>query len=252
MNIIKEISSTQNPLVKHLVRLRQNHDYRMEHETVFVEGITLINDIYQHHHIKTLFVYDECLIPLNSKADAIYVVNEAVMSKISGTQNPEGIAAEIALPKKSSLKGMKFLIAFDGVSDPGNLGTLLRSGLALGWEGAFILNNSCDPYNDKALRAAKGATFRLPFAIGSWEELETLIKQNNLTPLAADTHGTPLTEVKPQKGIVLVLGNESHGLSESASQVCERVTIPMPGQMESLNVSAAGAILMYSLKKGQK
>lgn len=245
----KEISSLQHPLVKHLVRLRQNHDYRDEHQTVFVEGIKLIQELSQSHHIKTLCATDACLIPENVKTDDAYVVSSAIMQKITSLQNPEGLIAEMEMPQMASLKGMRYIIACDGINDPGNLGTILRSALALGWEGAFLVNNGCDPFNDKALRAAKGATFRMPLAQGSWNDLETLIAENNLCPLAADINGTKLDKFSSDKGLLLVLSNEAHGLSPEASQHCQRITIPMPGQMESLNVAAAGAILMYTLKK---
>ena len=88
------------------------------------------------------------------------------MKKISGMQTPEGLVVEIEMPKPAPLEGLKYLLALDGVSDPGNVGALLRTALALGWQGIFILDESCDPFNDKALRSARGATFRLPLA---WE-----------------------------------------------------------------------------------
>ena len=174
-------------------------------------------------------------------------MTEAILKKVSGVQTPEGIAAEIAMPSFTSLKGMKKVIALDEVNDPGNLGTLIRTALALGWEGAYLLNNSCDPYNDKALRAAKGATFRLPLQRGNWKELEQLITLNQLDPIVADIDGTPIENVTAKERILLVLSNEAKGPSVEAKQICSTVTIPMPGPMESLNVSTAGAILMYTL-----
>lgn len=246
---MREISSLQHPLVKHFVRLRQNHDYRDEHQSVVVEGVKLIHELAQQHPIKSILACDGCLIPKTVNVDTTYIVNQAVMQKVTSLQNPEGLSAEIAMPKMASLKGKGFLIACDGINDPGNLGTLLRTALALGWEGAFILDNSCDPFNDKALRSAKGSTFRLPIARGSWKDLEALIKQNKLHPLAADIIGRNLDRANVKENVLLVLSNEAHGVSEEASKLCERITIPMSGQMESLNVASAGAILMYVLKK---
>lgn len=246
--MIHEISSLQHPLIKHLVRLRQNHDYRDEHQSVVVEGLKLVNELASKHHIKTLLAFDTSLLPKSVNADVIYVCTQAVMQKVTSLQNPEGLLAEMEMPKMSSLNGKSFLIACDGINDPGNLGTLLRTALALGWEGAFIIKNSCDPFNDKALRAAKGSTFHLPLATGSWQALEALIKQNKLHPLTADITGTKLGNVKVKENLLLILGNEAHGPSEEAKKISERITIPMSGQMESLNVAAAGAILMYNLK----
>lgn len=247
-----EISSLQNSFVKHLVRLRQNRDYREEHHSIFIEGIKLVNEVGKSQPVKALVATDPTLLPKDVSADHIYIVSDAVMKKISGMQSPEGLAAEIATPKHSSLSGKSFLLAYDGINDPGNLGTLLRSALALGWEGAFILDNSCDPYNEKAIRAAKGATFRLPIAVGSWKELKEIIKNNCLEPFVADIKGEKIQDMKLKNGILLVLSNEAHGVSDEAAKQCRRLTIPMSGQMESLNVAAAGAIFMYALKSVER
>ena len=132
----------------------------------------------------------------------------------------------------------------------GNLGTLLRTALALNWQAVFITNSSTDPYNDKALRAAKGATFRLPLMQGSWEDLNVLIKKHQMHVFVADKQGTQLSKITPQTPILLVLGNEAHGASSFAKERYKRICIPMNPQMESLNVASAGAILMYQLRTG--
>lgn len=249
---IKEIRSVQNPLVKYIVRLRQNHDYREEHQSVIIEGAKLINEVCHQRPAKRIFVYDRTYIPPHIRCDEVLVVTEPVMQKISGVQHPEGIIAEVSLPQPATLKGLQRILVCDGVNDPGNLGALLRTALALGWDGAFLLNNSCDPFNDKALRAAKGATFSLPIAHGNWKTLQELIKTNKLQPLVADMEGTPIEKVSIKQGVLLVMSNEAQGVSEEAAQQCQKVQIPMPGPMESLNVAIAGGILMYALKPSRK
>lgn len=251
-NMKREVSSVQHPLVKHLVRLRQNRDYREEHQSVVIEGSKLIGEVCQHLHAKLVAAYDETLIPHDITADEVILVNEAVMHKLSGVQTPEGLIAEVAMPKPPTMNKARFVLACDGVSDPGNLGTLLRTGLALGWDGVFILDNSCDPYNDKALRAAKGATFRLPILMGSWNDLKNLIKKNKWNLLVADVSGTPIDETTVKDGVLLLMSNEARGASTEALKLGQCVTIPMLGTMESLNVAVAGGILMYTLKKRQQ
>jgi len=247
--MLKHISSVQHPLVKHLVKLRQNRDYRYDHHSLLVEGITMVTEMRNENGYKVIVTLDEHLLPLGIKADEIITVSEGVMKKISGVESPEGIVAEIAMPEPASLQGKRFLIAIDGVSDPGNLGTLLRSALALGWEGAFIVEGSCDPFNEKAMRAARGATFRLPIAWGNWDALEKLIQTNQLTPLVADLSGNLLSKVASPDKILLVLSNEARGVSQRGKKVCQPITIEMPGDMESLNVGVAGSIMMYALRK---
>ena len=245
--MIKKITSTNHPYVKHLVKLRQNRDYRYEHQSLVIEGIKPIEELGRHIRFKSIATYNEAMIPLSSEADEILIVNDTVMKKISGMESPEGVVAEIPMPKPASLQDLKFIIALDGVSDPGNVGSILRTALALGWQGAFVLNDSCDPFNDKAIRASRGATFHLPLSWGSLEELKNLVKGNQLTPLVAEIHGTELAEMKDNKAILLVLGNEAHGPSQEIKDFCQAVTIGMPGLMESLNVSVAGGIMMYTL-----
>ncbi|MBA3958374.1 MAG: RNA methyltransferase [Parachlamydiaceae bacterium] len=246
----KTITSVQHPLVKHLVRLRQNHDYREEHHSVLVEGSKLIGEVCPYHPTKMVISYSLESIPIGVKADEIVLVNESVMRKISGVMSPEGIIAEVTKPASASLKDKKRILACDGVSDPGNMGTLMRTALGLGWDGFFILESSCDPFNDKALRASKGATFRIPIAFGSWNDLEQLAKENLLTCLVADMEGKPLDTCEKAKNILLVLSNEARGASAEALKLCQPITIPMPGAMESLNVAVAGGIMMYHLRHG--
>lgn len=245
----KQISSLQHPLIKHWIKLRKNSDYRHEHKSALIEGLKLVDEICQTTTPKTVVATSESLIPKKLRGENNIIVPEEVIKKISGLQAPEGIFAEVPLPAMDPLHNKRYLIALDGINDPGNMGTLLRTALALGWEGAFILEDSCDPFNEKAIRAAKGATFRLPLAIGNWSSLKTMIAQNHLRPLAADLHGQALNSAGSKEGILLVLGNEAHGPSPEAKQLCEKITIPMPGPMESLNVSVAGGILMYALLK---
>lgn len=244
---MKRITSSNHPLVKHLVKLRQNRDYRYDNQSLVIEGIKPVEELAPHRPFKLIATYNEAMIPLGAEADEIIIVNDVVMKKISSMQAPEGLVVEIEMPKPASLVGMRSILALDGVNDPGNVGTMLRSALALGWEGVFILNESCDPFNDKALRAARGATFRIPLSWGNLEQLKELVKENQLTPLVADTHGKELSQEWNKESILLVMGNEAHGPSKEIKEFCEPVTIAMPGAMESLNVSVAAGILMYVL-----
>lgn len=248
----KKIQSLQHPLVKHLVKVRQNSDYRLDHQSVLIEGAKIIKELGKKAHFKVLMVTDETWIPKGIKAAEIVVVPETILEKVSGVKSPEGIIAEIAMPEPSNLKGLKKILALDGVNDPGNLGTLLRTALALGWEGVFILEESCDPFNEKALRAARGATFHLPLARGSWHDLKKIVSANKLQPYVADIGGENCQKMDVPVAPLLVLGNEARGTSEAAAQFCKKVSIPMAGKMESLNVAIAGSILMYAWSGGSR
>ncbi len=241
------ITSLQNPLIKHLVMLRTNHDFRREEGSVVLEGVKMIDEICRLVPPTRVIVSNPEVVPESLKSVPYQLVSEEVMKKIAGTLHPEGIVVEVALPKPSKFKKPKKILILDKINDPGNLGTLLRTALAFGWEGVFLIKGGCDPFNDKALRASKGALFKLPYFEGTWKEASAMIKENSLEPLGADLKGTPANEVKLPHGVSLTLGNESHGLSEEARNYCIPVTIPMQGMMESLNVAVAGGILMYIL-----
>lgn len=247
----KTIASLQHPFVKHAVKLRQNRDYRYEHRLVGLEGVKIISEVCANIKAKSILTVEPELVPDGVKAEEIILVKPEIIQKISGALAPEGIMAFVEMPMPAKLQKCRRIIALDGVGDPGNVGTLLRTALALGWDGAFLLDGCADPYNDKALRAARGASFRLPTREGNWQELDQLIKTNRLKPFAADLEGVTPSDVSLDTPLLLVLGSEAHGLSSESRQRCQKVVIPMSGKMESLNVAVAGGILMYWLQVGK-
>ena len=269
---VKEITSLQHPIVKHLVKLRTSSAYRKEQRSVLVAGNNGVRELAEMGLVKTLFSSDsvdalpiapalrEPFDPAQDKPQdgaqgRHYKVTPEIMKKISGVVSPGSLAAECILPDSVDLSQKQLVLVLDGVSDPGNLGTLLRTALSFGWDGAFILPSSCDPYNEKALRAAKGATFRLPLQFGTVDDLK---KMRSYHVYVADPKGeatssfeSPSTRLRTslrtafQKPMLLVLGNEAHGVSIEVRALGEPVAIPMKGDMESLNVAVAGGVLLY-------
>ncbi len=236
------ITSAQHPLIKHLVKLRQEASYRKETKSLVLIGDKLIQELTLP--IRTL-LYTTSHTPQIPAQEKI-PITDSLLKKISGLVAPETLAAEIAMPPQEGLKNASWILALDGISDPGNLGTLLRTACALGWQGAWIGPKSADPYNDKALRAAKGATFHLPWQ--QTDSLDTLIQERPFSIYIADKEGTPLKECAPTPPLILIMGSESHGASPLLKARYPSICIPMPGPIESLNVAAAGAILMHALK----
>jgi TrmH family RNA methyltransferase len=245
----RHITSLHHPLLKHLIQLRKNHHYRYEQGSVVVEGIKPITEICKRCKAKLIIASDPTLISPEMQATETYITTDAVIKKVSGMVNSEGILAEFPLPINQCLKGMNFILILDTINDPGNLGTLLRTALALGWEGAFIVGDSCDPYNEKALRAARGACFSLPICQGSWDELYALVKANAMATFIADLNGANPHSIDVKQPIALILCNEARGPSPEALALGTAVSIPISTKMESLNVASAGAILMYLLQQ---
>ncbi len=225
-----KISSLLHPIVKHFVKLRDSALYRHEQDSVLLMGNRLVAEVMQKRAPKEVFTKER--------------VTENILRKVSGLSTFNETIAEFPMPKQQSLDSFSKLLVIDHIADPGNLGTLLRTAVALGWEGVFILPNSVDPFNDKVMRSSRAALFSLPYKMGSFEDLNSL--SIGFTPLIADLSGQNLQQIaKPQKPM-LVLSNEAHGVSEKMKKWGTRITIPI-ANMESLNVAAAGAILMYYL-----
>ncbi len=246
--IQKEIKSLQHPVVKYLVKLRTDKAARTSAGTVLITGKKLIHELAAKAKFKKIIIEKNYPIDPKIQADEIYVASAEILKKITALQAPEPIAAEIVIPPSQNLAGKKYILGLDTINDPGNLGTLLRTALALGWEGAFVLEGSVDPYNEKALRAAKGATFELPLAFGNVTDLKQLIHKNKLHVYLADMKGKPLEQISKKTALLLLLGSEAHGIRPALKEHFETVSIPISSKMESLNVSIAGAILMYYLK----
>ena len=246
----RTLSSLQHPIVKYLVNLRKDRDFRRAEKKVLVCGLKLIRELVEQK-IKLLMLLQEEDRPLAGQlqAEETLQVSASLLKKISGLEHPEPIAAVVSMPIFKNLSGSRHLLVLDGISDPGNLGTLIRSALAFGWDGVFILEQSCDPFNEKAIRSAKGATFRIPMQEGSWEEFLLFLQTSPRSVYLADIQGTPIDQIKAKSPLALILSRESQGARNDAKKRFAAVTIPMQGAMESLNVASAGAILLHSLKE---
>lgn len=231
------ITSPQNPIVKHFTKLITERAYREKMQSAVILGCKMIQELSKFLSIKTLLLQQDLSIP----AEKIFYTTPAILKKISQIPNPEGAIAEVPLPQYQDLSRSERLLILDQISDPGNLGTLIRTAKALGFSGVHLIEPCVDPFNDKAIRAAKGATFTLPLGRGP------LTFKGDL--YGADMKGTPVDQVSFQTPLGLVLGNESHGISPSFQKVVHKVAIPMATGVESLNVAIAGAICMYQISR---
>lgn len=240
---MQRIESPHNEQIKSLLKLMIDPSYRKKRGEILLEGYKLSKEIAQDQKQTIVYAIEKPDFSCNEWI----AISPAVAKKLAQTETSEGIFALIPLPKESTLKKVQKIVAFDAVSDPGNLGTLLRTALALNWDGIFFLPDCCDPFNPKVVRASKGALFKIPFKTGSWDDLEAVIKNNRLTPLAADLQGEPAEKYQGHPTL-LILGNEGRGISEKTKKLTHPVTIPINAQIESLNVAIAGGILMYLLR----
>ncbi len=176
------------------------------------------------------------------------LVSERVLAEYADTTTPQGWLAIVSVPdwKWADLAHGHTLV-LDGLQDPGNVGTLVRSAEALGAAGVVLLTGTADPWGPKAVRAAAGSSVRLPLLESSWDEARDRLRAAGVAIWIAASTGEPLDRggARPDVPIALVLGNEGAGVSEAVSRDADRaVAIPMRGRVESLNAAIAGAILM--------
>jgi TrmH family RNA methyltransferase len=246
--VAKEITSLQHSLVRRAADLRLKRKSREREMRVLIAGCKLIRDLAACRPIEIIFFHG----PVPEVAAFEFVpVTEAVLKKITGLENPDGWAAIVHLPPAQSLQKMDAILIFDQISDPGNLGTLWRTALGLGWQGIWLTPGSVDPFNDKALRAAQGATFRLPYEYILPRQIIEWSQNRKASLYTADLSGLSIDECKARTPLALVLGNEGQGPGDWTQSISHRITIPTTGSIESLNVACAGAILLYAMRPGR-
>ena len=195
---------------------------------------------------------------LASHAVQVEEVAARAFGELAGTDTPQGVLA-IVQPRVWALKDVpagNTLLVVDGVQDPGNVGTLIRTAHALGAAATLLLRGSADPLNAKALRAAMGATFRHPVVQLDDPPFITWAKEQELTLWAAAADGEPLARALDAKQgsarIAVIIGNEGAGIRPQLNAVAaQRVAIPLARGAESLNVAVAAGILLYEVQRGR-
>ncbi len=259
----KEITSCSNGLIKSVCRLltRKERDFEdaflIEGTKLFREAlawkVTITDVFYTQRWLERAMDEDyERLMSLSRTAIPCYVVNEAVMSKLSSQKHPEGMVCRCKKLKKESHFPSTYVI-LDDVQDPGNVGTIIRTADAAGFGGIQLSSKTADVYNDKVLRSTMGSIFHLPTQSVKdlYATLDDLKEQGYfIIGTALDGEEALPQNLIAQNKIALILGNESRGMSQKAQDRCDFLyRLPMFGHAESLNVSVAGGIVMYDIAR---
>lgn len=240
------IMSRRHPLVKHLFLLRTSASYRKVKRAALAVGRPMVADLLACGGVQELYAAEDTPLPEGVEEGDVVRISGPVMERVTGMAMVRALVAVVALLPPPTLAPLSRLLVLDGVSDPGNMGMLIRCALAFGWEGLFLLPGCCDAYNDKALRAAAGATFKMGIGRGSWEELKGQIG-DEIPLFGADLVGLSCRELTPPSRLVLVIGAEGRGLSPQVRTAATAITVPTRSPISSLNAAAAGAILLYLL-----
>ena len=241
------IRSKSNQLIKQTKKLLQKK-YRKT--SYLIDGWHLLEEAQKSGaQIEQIFVTEEGLHRLN-QPELVKLVSPEVLAELSDSVTPQGVVAQLSLPQQEppgQLSG-KFLVLED-VQDPGNVGTMIRTADAAGYDGVFISEKSADIYSMKVLRSMQGSHFHLPiFRVNMGKLLEHF--KSKQIPVFATTlskNSVDYKEIIAPSSFALVMGNEGHGISDfMADQADQLIHISMPGQAESLNVAVAAGILLFS------
>jgi TrmH family RNA methyltransferase len=250
MNVIR---SRENARLKAWIRLADDPRERRRQGVALLEGVHLLESYIASGRMpaclivaESAIVHPEVTILMARAGGTPFVLADALFKRISDAGSPVGIAAEIAIPATefdpAESAGCVFM---DGIQDAGNVGTILRSAAAFGICDAVFGPGCADPWSPKVLRAGMGAHFQLRITASS--ELASSVRRFGADSVCTDVReGTPIDATDLKGRIGWVFGSEGAGVSaEVAMAATRRVTIPMPGGVESLNVAACAAVCFY-------
>jgi TrmH family RNA methyltransferase len=189
----------------------------------------------------------------------VETVSDSVFSAMSDTQTPQGILSVIQMPEYSVEqmldKEHTLLLILENIQDPGNLGTMLRTGEGAGITGVIASNDTVDLYNPKTVRSTMGSIYRIPYLVAQdWEGTLRAVKDKGVTLYAAHLQGSVVyDEPDYTKACAFLIGNEGNGLTDATAALADvRVRIPMAGQVESLNAAVSASLLTYECSRQRR
>ena len=249
---MERITSRSNSLIILVRKLRDKSKARRQERLFLCDGVKMLEEATRWNApIRTVILSDDLVdIPVPDGVRCVSVPSD-VMKSISPMEAPQGVLflveAPVLIPPET-LNGSRYLI-LDGLQDPGNVGTILRSADAFGCDGILLTNHCADPTNPKTVRATMGAIFRTPV----WEieagDILPLIRRSDLTltatALRSDTVSLPQADLSRS---AVIIGSEGNGVSKALlSQCAATVRIPMEAKCESLNAAAAAAVVLWEM-----
>lgn len=256
------ISSTSNAKIKNIVNLKKSAKARKEQQCFLVEGPRMAFEV-PVHLLSELYVteefqqkHEEKLAELKEQGVRYELITENVCKHLSDTKTPQGIIAvvkyhSVSLEEVMALEEKPVFIILENLQDPGNLGTIIRTGEGAGVTAIIMNKETVDPYNPKVIRSTMGAIFRVPIVIV--DDLIAAVqsmKQAGIHIYAAHLKGKLFYDYDYKEGSAFMIGNEGNGLTDSlAEQASSLIRIPMKGKVESLNAAIAATVLMYETQR---
>lgn len=255
------ITSYANKAVKEVIQLSQKVKARRQADLFVAEGVKMYQEA-QENQIRRVYVSQEAEKELlvrcgdKLKKTGYEVVADEIFRKMADTKTPQGILSVIGqlhynIEEMLQDKGngaAPLLLLLEDIQDPGNLGTMFRSGEAAGVSGIVMSKETVDIYNPKTIRSTMGSIYRVPFLYtNDLKEMINRLEKDGITTYAAHLQGEKFyDEYAYQSGTAFLIGNEGNGLRrETAEQAGAYLKIPMEGKVESLNASVAASVLLF-------
>lgn len=262
--MICKITGKDNKTVKFIKSLKKKSN-RMEQGKFVAEGRKLSLEAFEYaaESIYCVVVSEdfaerepEIVQKAENVCDKVFVVATNVFDEISDTETPQGILAVVNMSGQEfrHVDGTQSIVVLDGVSEPGNLGTVIRTAEAFGFDGVYLMKGCADIYSSKTVRSTMGSVFRMSFKTGcEIKDLKEL--QNDGFSLVSTTPGgeVSLEQLKAPERCAVIIGNEAHGVSDDVLAISDmRVKITMDGLAESLNAAVAAGIALHWIKNCNK
>lgn len=245
------IASTQNEQIKQLKKLQKAKE-RKKKKQFLVEGFHLVEEAHQSGwKIERLIAETGVEIPDQLEHLPILEVARHVLKHLSETETPQGLMACVRMEDKPFPESAEKVLICDGIQDPGNLGTMIRTADAAGFDAVLCGSGTVDPYNGKALRSTQGSLFHIPvLAADLLEEIPHLQERGFHIWAAALEESVSYDKAGKKDKLGIIVGNEGAGIRDDVKRLADTIVkIPIYGQAESLNVSVAAGILMYEAQK---
>ena len=248
---MEKLTSLKNPKVLTWRSLKDKKG-REEQHAFLVEGSRMVREALSSSFSVTALILREDYEPDFPLPDhlPVYILPEHVFQAVCDTKTPQGIAAVLALLAREA-SGSR-LLALDGVQDPGNVGTIIRTADAAGFDGILFSPDCADLFSPKVLRSTMGSIFRLGFSFPpSLPETLEKLKKDGFSVISSQLDGDPFYDRDAvSSSFVLIIGNEGNGVSDAVKAVAtHRLCLPMRGGAESLNAAVAAGIMMYDLTR---
>lgn len=263
--LVKTVTSLTNPTVKEIRALSQRK-HRQATGLFVAEGLKLVTDAVEVGWPVRIFVHAEKLSAnemvaktaavVHARGGLVLQVSEKVLEKITRRDNPQmviGVFEQKLLPiDKIDPDAGSVWIALEGIKDPGNLGTIVRTADSVGASGVILVGDTVDPFGTEAVRATMGSIFHVPLARCSVEAFKAWRKAWPGTVVGTHLSGaTDYREAAYDGPVLLLMGNEQSGLPEDIAALCDQlVKIPMAGKADSLNLAVSTAVMLYEVRRG--